>query len=359
MSPESLLELFKVRVRVFLREPEAVFWTFGFPIVIALALGIAFRSRGPEKVHVAIEAAAADREDASAIVHELPVAMPEQGRRVESALRESADLDVEVLNAGDAREWLRTGKVALVVVPGDPPTFRYDPTRPESRAARLLVEKALDPRGPAFVANSEEVTEKGSRYIDFLVPGLIGMNIMSASMWGIGWSVVDARSKKLLKRLAATPMVRAYYLLAFILGHIVLVGALLVAVLVFAHYAFGVEVFGSWGALGFVTLLGALSFAGLGVLMCSRTDSSEVLSGMNNAVMLPMFVTSGVFFSSEHFPAVVQPVIAVLPLTAMIDALRAIMTDGAPLSSIGFEVAVLAAWGAISYGVALRIFRWT
>lgn len=356
MNLESLRQLFLVRVRVFLREPEAVFWTFGFPIVLALALGIAFRTKGPEKIYVAVEVPEQGPGGDWLTFHDVATT---RAAAVTATLQSNGEIDVALSIERDARERLRTGRVALVVVPGDPPTFRYDPTRPESRTARLLVEKALDPRGPAFAAKEEPVTEKGSRYIDFLIPGLIGMNIMSASMWGIGWSVVEARSKKLLKRFAATPMIRAWYLLAFVLGHIVLVGALMIVVLVFAHFAFGVEIFGSYAALAFVSLLGALSFAGLGVLMCSRTESSEVLSGMNNAVMLPMFVASGVFFSSAHFPDLVQPVIKILPLTAMIDALRGVMTDGASLGSLGFEIAVLAAWGVLSSAIALRIFRWT
>ena len=357
MRLESLRELFKARVRLFLREPEAVFWTFGFPVLIAVALGIAFRTRGPEKVHVAVllEARAGDPAPEGGFDARAPDA-------VEAALQKDASLDVQSLRGDTAREALRTGEVAVVVIPGNPIGFRYDPTRPESRTARLAVEDALDrsaQRPPAFAAHEEQVTEKGSRYIDFLIPGLIGMNIMSASMWGIGWSIVEARSRKLLKRLAATPMPRANYLLAFLLGHLVLVFALMLFIVVFARVSFGVTVFGSTVSLFAVAMLGAMSFAGLGLLCSSRTDKSEVLSGLNNAVMLPMLVASGVFFSSAHFPEIVQPLIQALPLTALNDAMRAIYIDGKPLLSQLAPMGILAAWGVATFAAALRWFRWT
>ena len=343
MRLEALWELFMTRVRVFLREPEAVFWTFGFPILIAIALGIAFRSRTPEKVHVGV------LDNGQAAV-ELAL-----------AFAASPDLDAELLGEKSARNALRTGKVALVVVPGSPIALRFDPTRDESRTARLAVQDALDVvngRAPAIAAREEPVTEKGSRYIDFLIPGLLGMNIMSASMWGIGYSIVETRSRKLLKRMAATPMPRAHYLLAFILGHLVLVTGLFVTLVGFARFVFGVEVFGSVPALFAVAIAGAMSFAGLGLLVASRTEKVEVLSGLNNLVMLPMFIASGVFFTSETFPDVVQPAIQALPLTAMNDALRAVWIDGRPLPAVANELAILAGWGVASFFAALRAFRW-
>lgn len=362
----SLMHLFLARVRVFIREPEAVFWTFGFPILIAVALGIAFRSRGPDKIYVAVESGGAiAADDVVRVAGEDPAATPASLGSTESvraAIAADPGIDAVIATPDAAHESLRTGKVAVVVVPGDPVTFRFDPTRPESRIARLAVASALDRalgREPAYRSADETVTEKGSRYIDFLVPGLIGMNIMSASMWGIGYSIVDQRGKKLLKRMAATPMPRYHYLSAFLLGHVVLVSATVAVVVLFARLAFGVTVFGSYFSFYVVCLAGAMSFAGLGILMASRTDNSEVLSGMNNAAMLPMFVGSGVFFSYEHFPAVVLPLIKLLPLTALNDALRAIAIDGASITHCAPQLAILAVWGLATFLLALRAFRWT
>ncbi len=344
---DSLKELLRARIVGFTREPEAVFWTFGFPVMIALALGIAFRNKGPEKIFVAVaftEAADTFPGDLAAV------------------LSSDEALSVVTLLDPEAEAELRTGKVSAVVLPFNPVQIILDPTRPESRAARLEVLAAIDRglhRPEAIGSAVRTVTQQGSRYIDFLIPGLIGMNVLSASIFGIGWSIVDTRGRKLLKRLAATPMPRSQYLLAFVLAHVILVTAMLVFVLGFARVAFDVRVFGSYFDVLALTIFGAASFAGLGILLASRTEKSETLSGMSNAVMLPMFVASGVFFSSEHFPAIVQPFIKLLPLTAFNDALRAVMNDGAPLLSQWAPLLVLAVWGVVTFSLALRWFRWT
>lgn len=361
MKLEALWQLFLVRVRIFLREPEAVFWTFGFPVLIAVALGIAFRNREPEKIHVGLLAQEAPGDPEPPFKYDAAF----DSRVVQmmfGALSQSATLDVTLVDETTAKQDLRTGKIALLVEPGFPVGFRYDPTRTESQVARLAVADAIDAaakRPELWSSRETKVTEKGSRYIDFLIPGLIGMNIMSASMWGIGYSIVEARSRKLLKRLAATPMPRSHYLLAFILGHLLLVTSLAGFVVAFARVAFGVTVFGSVLSVLAVCILGGLSFAGLGVLASSRTDKVEVLSGINNLAMLPMFVASGVFFSSAHFPEAAQPFIQALPLTALNDALRAVYIDGKSIFTQGAPLGILAAWGSICFAAALRIFRWS
>ena len=361
---KSLRELLRARLVGFTREPEAVFWTFGFPVMIAVALGIAFRNKGPEKIYVAVEGtlSSPDRPPAPRLVDGKIDEERFNTDATHRALVADSALDVTMVSHQEATERLRTGKAAVVVVPGDPLTFRLDPSRPESRVARLEVEAALDraaDRPAMYRAQSDPVTQPGSRYIDFLIPGLIGMNVLSASIFGIGWSIVDARGRKLLKRFAATPMPRGQYLASFIIAHVILVTAMLVFVLGFARVAFDVRVFGSYLAVLVLTVFGATAFAGLGILLACRTDKSETLSGMSNAVMLPMFVASGVFFSSEHFPGIVQPLIKVLPLTAFNDALRAVMNDGAPLLSQWAPLLVLAVWGVVTFSVALRWFRWT
>jgi ABC transporter DrrB family efflux protein len=202
------------------------------------------------------------------------------------------------------------------------------------------------------------VTEKGSRYIDFLIPGLLGLNLMGTGMWGMGYAVVDARRRKLLKRLLASPMRRGEYLLSFILARLVMLGPEVAVLVGFGMVFFGVPLRGSVASLALIALIGAMCFAGLGLLTASRAQTVETVSGLMNLVMLPMWVLSGVFFSSANFPAAMQPVIKALPLTALNDALRGVMIDGASLASLTVPVAICAAWGATSFVVALRIFRW-
>ena len=341
MRDHPLVQLTLARMREFYREPEAIFWVFGFPIVLAFALGIAFRNRGPGELKVAV----LDEAD-SALV---------------TALDRSPALAAVVLDSATARAQLRTGRVALVVVPGDPIVYRYDSTRTESRLARLEADEALQrSRGrvdPARVRD-ERVVEPGSRYIDFLIPGLLGMNLMGSGLWGVGFSVVQARTKKLLKRFMATPMRRSHYLMSFIFSRLVFLFLEIAALVGFGWLMFRVGVRGSLGSLALITILGALSFAGLGMLVASRARTIEAVSGLMNLVMLPMWILSGTFFSYARFPDAMQPFVKALPLTALNDALRAVMIDGAALVRVGGPLAIVAGWGLASFAVALRIFRW-
>ena len=301
--------------------------------MLSIALGIAFRNRQPEPVHIAVES-------------------PELATRLRGE-----QIRVHLLDAGAARTALRTGKVELVVQPGPPIVYLFDPTRPESRLARALADAALHPRGaPATV--DKPVTEPGSRYIDFLIPGLIGMTIMSSGMWGIGYVVVEMRTRKLLKRLVATPMSKAQFLWSFVIMRSLFLFLELPILLGFGKLIFDVGVAGSLPLLVAVSCAGALSFAGLGLLVASRAQNTQTVSGLINLVMLPMFVASGVFFSTARFPDAVQPYLRVLPLTALNDALRAVMIDGSGVRAIGPQILVLAAVTAASFAVALRIFRW-
>jgi ABC-2 type transport system permease protein len=342
MRDHPLVQLTLARMREFYREPEALFWVFGFPIVLAFALGIAFRNRGPGELRVAVARAAGDSSLAA-------------------ALTRAPGLTAVVLDSGAARLELRTGRVALLVIPGDPIVYRYDSTRTESRLARLAADDAVQRlygrADPARVTDAR-VTEPGSRYIDFLIPGLLGMNLMGSGLWGVGFSVVQARTKKLLKRFMATPMRRSHYLLSFILSRLVFLFVEVAALVGFGWWIFDVGVRGSVGAVGFITVLGALSFAGLGMLVASRARTVEAVSGLMNLVMLPMWILSGTFFSYARFPDVMQPFVKALPLTALNDALRAVMIDGSPLAQLGAPLAIVAAWGLASFGVALAIFRW-
>ncbi len=342
MSDHPLVQLTLARMREFYREPEAIFWVFGFPIVLAFALGIAFRNRGPGELRVAVLRGAGDSVVAAAV-----------GR--------APGLSPVVLDSTEARLQLRTGRVALLVVPGEPVVYRFDSTRTESRLARLEVDDALQrARGRIDVARvtDERVTEPGSRYIDFLIPGLLGMNLMGSGLWGVGFSVVQARTKKLLKRFMATPMRRSHYLLAFVLSRLVFLFVEVAALVGFGWVMFRVGVRGSIGAVAGITVLGALSFAGLGMLVASRGRSIEAVSGLMNLVMLPMWILSGTFFSYARFPDAMQPFVKALPLTALNDALRAVMIDGSSLTHLGAPLGIVSVWGLVSFLVALRIFRW-
>jgi ABC-type multidrug transport system permease subunit len=344
-SRRSLAQLTLVRFREFLREPEAVFWTFAFPVILAFGLGIAFRNKPADVVAVGV-------------VHGTAA-----GDSLARRLSKAPGLQVRAMGDSAAALALRTGDVALVAAPAPNGgvEYRFDDTRPEGRTARLLIDDALQRasgrRDPVAVAE-RQVREKGSRYIDFVVPGLLGMNIMGGGIWGLGFAIVEARRKNLLKRLVSTPMRRAHYLASFLFSRfvfLILEGAVLVGS---AALFFDVPVRGSLLQLLVVCLLAALAFGGIGLLIASRARTIEGVSGLMNLAMMPMWVLSGVFFSSANFPQAAQPFIKALPLTATNDALRATMLQGAAFTTVLPQIGVIVAWLVVTFTLALRLFRW-
>jgi ABC-type multidrug transport system permease subunit len=369
-----LVQLFVSQLRQHFREPQALFWVYGFPLIMAVGLGVAFSGgRRAEAVRVDI---VGDPE--SATVRELHDHLKD--------LKEPK-FEARVFPEGQARQRLRTDKTSLVVIPaGDGFRFVYDPANEKSAAARDEVRAALV-RWKAHVSEERPessdgqtttrytaggassggwqttdvpVSEPGSRYIDFLIPGLMGLNVMGSGLFGVGFFLVDMRVRKLLKRLVATPMKRSHFLLAVLGTRLLLLVPQMGLLLIVARLAFGVQVFGSWLAVAAIVVLGSFAFSGIGLVLASRTDKIETISGLVNLVMLPGWLLSGTFFSAERFPAAAQPVIQALPLTQLNDALRSVMLDGQPLTGPGvaWRVAALAAWGVVSFLLALKWFRW-
>ncbi len=338
MSDHSLVQLTLVRFREFWREPEAVFWTFIFPILLAAGLGLAFRNRPPEVVKIGTTDPA-----------------------LQSVLAREKSLSVRVFDRASGEDALRMGHVLLLVVPGKPVTFRYDETNPDARVARLLADRALqESAGVKLAVPTREhfVTEPGSRYIDFLIPGLLAMNLLGSGIWGIGFAIVDARRKRLLKRLIASPMPRWQYLLSFLLSRLVLLVGEVAALLGFGVWIFGVPVRAPLWQIALLCLLSALAFSALGLLIASRAKTIEAASGLMNFTMLPMWIFSGVFFSASRFTDAIQPFVQALPLTAAVDSLRGSMLQGQPLTALGPQLAVLAAWLLVCFFTAMRLFRW-
>ena len=341
----ALAQLTLVRFKEFIREPEAVFWTFAFPVILAVGLGIAFRNKPADVVVVGVEQGVIG------------------GDSLAARLAAAPGIQVRVMSPDSAAQALRTGELALLArsTGAGAVEYQFDDTRPDGRSARALADDALQRaagrRDPVRVAD-RTVREKGSRYIDFVVPGLLGMNIMAGGIWGLGFAIVEARRKHLLKRLVSTPMRRSHYLASFVFSRLVFLVLEMAVLLGSAALLFGVPVRGSLLQLFVIALVAALSFGGLGLLIASRAKTIEGVSGLMNLIMMPMWVLSGVFFSSKNFPAAAQPFIQALPLTATNDALRATMLHGAGWASVAPELAVIGAWLAVSFVLALRLFRW-
>ncbi len=342
----AFLNLVGARVREFCREPAAIFWVYVFPLIMVVALGVAFRNRPVERFTVVVQTGV--RADS-----------------ICSTLDSDERFQATVLEEAECRTRLRTGRTDLVIVADGAATdgyeYYFDPTKAGSVLARNAADDILQRaagREDVVAAIDHEVDEPGGRYIDFLVPGLLGMGLLGGGLWGVGFAIVDMRIRKLLKRYMATPMKRSHFLAAVMVSRLLFTVPEVLLVLVFARVFFGVVNHGSYLTIGVLILLGALQFAGIGLLVASRAQTIETVSGIMNAVMLPMWIGSGIFFSIERFPEVVQPVLKILPLTPLISAMRSVMLEGAGFLSLGPELALIVAWGAVPFALALRCFRW-
>jgi ABC-type multidrug transport system permease subunit len=335
----SLYQLTMARFRLFLREPEAIFWIFLFPILLAVGLGIAFRNRPADVLQVGATTP-----------------------QLTQALAADKGLTADTVDEAEGTHELATGRILLLAIQRpEGVAYKYDDTNPDARSARLLADRAIQAaagRKDAVHAGNELVHETGARYIDFVVPGLLGMNLMGSAMWGLGFAIVEARQKKLLKRLVASPMPKWQYLASFLLTRLAMLIIEVAFFLGFAKIAFGVPFRGPLWQLVFFCLMTSMAFSGLGLLVSSRARTMEAVSGLMNLVMLPMWILSGVFFSATRFPAMVQPFVRALPLTAGIDAMRGNMLQGIGVGQMLPQVGILLAWFVVPFVVSLRIFRW-
>jgi len=330
------------------REPEVVFWVFVFPLLLALGLGIAFRNKPGNAATVVIVEGAGSQEARSLLARS-----PQHDQ-----------FKVQVLDQEEAHKGFRLGKFDLVIEPGNDGAvvYRYDPARPESVLAKAEIDDALQTaagRKDTVPSTAVASSEPGSRYIDFLIPGLLGMNLMNSGMWGIGFALVDMRQRKLLKRFVGTPMRRGDFLLALASSRLILMIIEVGLLLLFGALFFHMPVLGSIGSIALIAALGSLTFGGVGLLTASRAQKIESVSGLINLVMMPMWIFSGVFFSYERFPAIIHPLIKALPLTALNDALRASILEGTPILHQWPRLLIMVLWGGISFVLALKWFRWT
>jgi ABC-type multidrug transport system permease subunit len=341
-SSREVFELTRMRVLLFLREPEALFWVFAFPLALAAVLGFAFRRGQVPASRIGV----LDGPGAAELA---------------ARLERSDALQVELVHDVElARRRLRSGSLDLLVEPAEVPRLRVDPVRAEGETARLRTLAVLEgeQRDEASLAVTERVETKGSRYIDFLFPGLLGMNLMGTGMWSIGFAIAELRQRKVLRRLLVTPMSRPAFLGSFLLARLLFLVVELAVLTCFGAWVLGVPLRGALPVFALVSVIGAVSFAGLGLLVTSRVRTIQGASGMLNLAMMPMWLGSGVFFSYERFPEFLHPLLRLIPLTALNDALRALMLDGDVALALGAPLWILIGWGVVSFALALKLFRW-
>jgi ABC-type multidrug transport system permease subunit len=358
-------QLYRARLREFWRQPARIFWVYAFPTLLAVVLGFAFQNRPPAPIQVDLVAGPNAAPIIEAIErHNQKLAQEQQSPGRPAGVPLPQIIIVKGTEA-EANKRLTRGKAVIELIPTSETTwvYRYDPTRPEAASARQVVDDALqvaagreDKRTPTDI----HVTEPGSRYIDFLIPGLIGVNAMGGGLWGIGFYLVNLRIGKLLKCYVATPMPRSDFLGAILASRLTFLIPDVTILLLLGMLAFRMPIRGNLLVFFLVDVVGALAFAGIGLLVASRTSTTEAVSGLMNLVMLPMYLLSGVFFDSDRFGKSAQWLIQALPLTQLVKALRLVLLEGADLSDQGVlkALAILAAWAVATFYIALRIFRW-
>jgi ABC-type multidrug transport system permease subunit len=344
---QPLTQLIGARIREFLREPEVIFWVYGFPLILAVGLGFGLSNKEAEPPRVDVQETP-DQARAEAVVREL-----------QEAAVDKEKLNVKLLPAQECAERLKKGMTDLyLVVHADEIEYVYDRKIDESVKARYWVEAVLSRPQTAKVRRAVDNDEQGGKYIYFLLPGLIGVNIMGGGLFGVGYVLVDMRVRRLLKRLLATPMRHSDFLLSVILARFVFLFPEMATLLLVGHYGLGVPIDGSIVTLIVVIVVGASAFSGIGLLLACRTEKTESMSGLVNMLMLPMYIFSGVFFSSKRFPDSAQPFIQALPLTQLNDALREVMLEGRSFLEVSWRIGILAAYAAVTFALALRWFKW-
>ena len=336
------------RLKDFIRRPEALFWVYFFPVLMIIVLGNAFQNQPDATFNVDI------------IQNDHSTALVEQ-------LSDDPQIKTHLVDVEESSLRLRSGKSVLAITAGPEVdeqkqfAYRFDVQRPGAQAAHNVVDdvlQAANGRTDAFTAETTQFDESGGTYVDFLVPGLLGIGLMGGGMWGVGFAIVDMRIRKLLKRYMATPMRRSDFLISMMLSRLVFMIPQIALTLLVAYWMFDFRIYGNIAAVLFLVVLGAFEFAAVGLLVGARAQTIETASGLMNFVMLPMYTLCGAFFSYERFPEIFHPLIRWLPLTPIIDSLRSVMTDGESLLAQWPEIVVMTIWCVIPFGVAMLIFRW-
>jgi len=343
-----ILSITITRLKEFTRRPEALFWVYFFPVLMIIVLGNAFQNQTVETFHVDV----IENEHSTDLIE---------------GLSDQSRLEVHLVDTEESSRRLRSGKSVLAIIANDnlndqkQYVYRIDVKRPGAAAALNIVDDALQKakgRVDAFTAQETPFDEPGGTYVDFLVPGLLGIGLMGGGMWGVGFAIVDMRIRKLLKRYMATPMRKSDFLISMILSRMVFMIPQIALTLLVAYWMFDFRIYGNYAAVIFLVVLGAFEFAAVGLMVGSRAQTMETASGLMNFVMLPLYTLCGAFFSYERFPEIFHPIIRWLPLTPIIDSLRAVMSEGEPLLAQWPEIVVMTVWSVIPFGIAMLIFRW-
>ncbi|HEY4798192.1 MAG TPA: ABC transporter permease [Bacteroidia bacterium] len=357
---KQFLQLTKIQYLEFFRVPGVIFWALMFPIVMAWGLGLAFNSKGQQERTIAWVQTSPVGKIMKDFIHGTINSDKEQVKIVGNKKTGFVTYHFVPASWQDATLMVKRGKTPLIISEStDSVKYFFDPKNPEAQLAYLQLSAVIGQQ--SHEENTEQIQpldQKGMRYIDFLVPGLMAMNIMFGSLWGISYSLIEKRSKKLLRRMIATPMNKTAFLASYFVTRISLSIIEMLFLLFFSWWYFGITVQGSIPALVSMLIAGNIVFFGLAILLSSRTSNTQIANGIINAVSMPMMICSGIFFSYHNFPDWLTAIIRQLPLTLIADSMRSIFTEGAGFAEIKQALLLLCGTGLILFIVGKRIYKW-
>lgn len=367
-------QLMLVQLREFYREPEVLFWSIAFPVLMAWVLGLAFSGERQPVRNVAwvmTQSAAGHPDSAHSYIirkfgnNQPATAYDPVGKSLSIMLSSKgvgkSQFKFMAVTELEAMLLVKRGVANLIVHDsGDSLLFHLDPKNADGYVAYLQIDEAMHGSGEVIqnATRIEKLETKGMRYIDFLIPGLLATNIMNSCLWGICYSLIEKRSKKLLRRMVATPMSKWLFLGSYILGRILLGLFEAVVLMFFAWLYFGCVMEGSLAVFLLVYLAGNVCFSGIGVLLSIRTAKPQIGNGLISLIQLPMMICSGVFFSYHSFPDALIPVIKLLPLTMLADSIRSIFVEGAGLASVLPATGLMTVLGMILFSIGLKLYKW-
>lgn len=361
MLKHPLLILTISHLKEFLREPGAVFWSFGFPILMAVGLGLAFS--GKKEILHSVALIPSPNQQESIVRNTFfggntPTdTLIEKEFDNENALTRYA---FHITSWEKAEVMMKRGVISSILTEEEGKiSYHYDPMNPEGELIQIHLTNFFRQGNLGQDTGSiKPLKTLGMRYIDFLIPGLLTLGIMMSIMWGVCYSLIEKRSKKLLRRMVATPMRKTDFMTAYWASRLILTIFDTVVLLLFAYYFFGVVVQGSIAALILIFLAGNIAFFGMAILISSRTSNTQVGNGLISLITTPMMVLSGIFFSYQNFPPWAVDVIKVLPLTKFTDEVRGIINEGAGIADVLDGIAILGVFGAITFFIGLRVYKW-
>jgi ABC-2 type transport system permease protein len=368
MKRNSLIQLILIHYREFIREPGILFWSIIFPVLMAWVLGIAFSKKAELAQQVAfIEDSLQMNVDFRQFLNDaVYIDNPQNDgpyyfeKTIHNEKLGKTSFKFLLTDWDGGLLLLKRGQVNLILREyPDSLEYFFDPLNPQAKMVYILLSSTINDENLVYeTASINPLTQKGNRYIDFLIPGLIAMGVMNSLLWGISYALIDMRSKKLMRRMVATPMKRSEFLISIFLARlsITIIEALLLLIFAFAYFHISIQ--GSLPALMMVFLAGNIAFSGIAILISSRTANSRIGTGLINVITMPMTVLSGIFFSYHNFPDFAVPIIQKFPLTMMADSIRSIFIEGAGFAQVSLNALILSIIGIICFSIGLRTYKW-